>query len=183
MTDPVKTTGGKKLDLPNSFCLTYNGATFDNISRGSGHNEGHTKVICDDGYFFDDTYTVAGQRTKDGYLLSFGFDSWSDVGLWNEGTLSMIYNRKNGTWTMNASVDGKEWTFCDPKAAIDIIKAGLDCYKGNEAKTAIDLKFVLEKHVDKIVKNAALYTKAQDCQMHVEEDKPIIGEDPYMTWD
>ncbi len=183
MTDPVKNTGGKKLELPDSFFLTYKGATFDDISSGSGHNEGHTNVICEDGFLFDDSYTVAGQRVESGYLLSFGFDSWSDVGLWNEGTLSMVYNRKNGTWTMNASVDGKEWKFCDPKAAIDTIKAGLDCYQGGKAKTAVSLKFVLEEHVDKMIKNAALYTKAADCEIKAETHTPNIGDADYITWD
>ena len=183
MTDPVKTTGGKKLDLPNSFCLTYKGVTFDDVPRGRGHNEGHVKVTCESGTFFDDSYTVAGQRTTNGYLLSLGFNSWSLVPFWNEGALIMAYNRKNETWTMSASVDGKEWTFCDPKAVIDVIKRGLDCYQGKEGKTAVELKIFLEQNVDKIIQNAALYTRAGDCQMGEEEYAPNIGDAPVIMWD
>ena len=81
-----------------------------------------------------------------------------------------------------SNADGKTWKFCDPKATIDVIKAGLDCYQGEDGKTAVELKIFLEHNVDKIIKNAELYTKAQDCQLVEEKYKASISDGP-ITWD
>lgn len=194
MAEPVKQIGQTPKFFPHQLSAlnhTFTGVEFNRVGDANRWNEGHVKVACEHGTFFDDSFAFAGVPSKTGYSLEIKVDSWSPVPLWNSGRILLAYDNKTGHWKMDGyanSLKGRKWKFCNPAGTIDKITASLGCFigDGNGLKKTFlaqisGLVNSLSNDKEHIAKTTPTYEKdGRSCK---KDHNPSIADAPVILWD
>lgn len=158
-----------------TFDRSFDGVRIAEYTNSNHHNEGRdVEALCTTAGSTT-TLHLSGYRTKNGgYEVNVLFDGSSGIDLYRYGRIVLTSGKQ---WGMKGYVrddaigatSRREWTFCDPGAAFDIAIAGMECFKLNlrrddPLRATIDLLVKsIEASREEIVRTAARYSKAEDC--------------------
>ncbi|MFH0799836.1 MAG: hypothetical protein V2A66_06605 [Pseudomonadota bacterium] len=112
----------------------FDGFNINNKSGRNHHDEGYVEYACNRDDWFKDNFDMAGRKISDHkYQLEIAVNSEAQMGLWNDGRVVLTYDDATNRWNMKAFVNGREWTFCNPAAAVSLIVSGLACFASDPA--------------------------------------------------
>lgn len=153
--------------VPPKFVWSFRDFNFENKDNANGHNEASVTATCGGIHLFRDSFDVAGTVLGGGkgYLLEISVDSWTRPPLWRQGLIRLEYDAVADRWTMNGAVDDRAWGFCNAKAVVDLVVAGLRCVAGDSkiptAASAEVFARSIEADAQRIVEGVKRYTG--DC--------------------
>lgn len=160
----------------------FNRFNINNDTGSDKYNEGDVRYRCEndrkfsafftdkDADLVDDDFNIYGEIISKGYRFVVRTNSEVKAPLWDNGTVEFLYSTSLGHWTMRGNVGEKEWTFCRPDKALDLILAGLECmldageerFGGYESQIRLVYESI-KKDREHIIKTSALYENRPGC--------------------